>query len=36
MIWNPGAETLSRKELTALQLGRLRKSLQWASERIAF
>ncbi|MFZ1061269.1 MAG: phenylacetate--CoA ligase [Candidatus Rokuibacteriota bacterium] len=36
MIWNPGAETLSRKELTALQLERLRTTLQWASERIAF
>src|SRR3989337_798092 len=36
MIWNPGAETLSRRELTALQLERLRTTLQWASERIAF
>ena len=36
MIWNPGAETLSRRELTALQLERLRKTLEWASERIAF
>jgi phenylacetate-CoA ligase len=36
MIWNPGAETLPRRELTALQLERLRTTLRWASERIAF
>ena len=36
MIWNPGAETLPRRELTALQLERLRTTLQWASERIVF
>lgn len=36
MIWNPGAETLSRGELTALQLERLRKTLRWAGERVAF
>lgn len=36
MIWNPGAETLSRGELTVLQLERLRKTLRWAGERVAF
>src|SRR3972149_10440735 len=36
MIWNPGAETLPRRELTAPQLERLRTTLRWASERIAF
>lgn len=36
MIWNPGAETLPRREMTALQLERLRTTLRWASERIAF
>lgn len=36
MIWNPASETLARRELTALQVARLRTALAWAGERIAF
>ncbi|MBI2544174.1 MAG: phenylacetate--CoA ligase [Candidatus Rokubacteria bacterium] len=36
MIWNPGAETVPRSELAALQLERLRNTLRWAGERIGF
>ena len=36
MIWNPGAETLGRREREDLQLERLRATLAWAVERVAF
>ncbi|MEZ5989330.1 MAG: phenylacetate--CoA ligase family protein [Planctomycetota bacterium] len=34
--WNPRHETMSREELTALQLHKLRRHLAWASERVPF
>jgi phenylacetate-CoA ligase len=36
LIWNPPAETQPRRERAALQLARLRESLAWARERVAF
>jgi phenylacetate-CoA ligase len=36
MIWNPDAETAPRARLEALQLERLRATLEWASARIPF
>ena len=36
MIWNVGAETMSRPEREALQQERLRRSVAWAAERVPF
>jgi phenylacetate-CoA ligase len=36
LIWNPAAETQAPPERQALQLGRLRETLAWARERVAF
>ncbi|HMH49330.1 MAG TPA: phenylacetate--CoA ligase [Candidatus Acidoferrum sp.] len=36
LIWNPAAETQSRAERETLQLARLRETLAWARERVAF
>jgi len=36
LIWNPAAETQRRREREALQLARLRETLGWARERVAF
>jgi len=36
LIWNPAAETLPRREREALQLARLRETLGWSRERVAF
>jgi len=34
--WNPRGETMSRKELTALQIVKMRRQLKWAAERSPF
>jgi phenylacetate-CoA ligase len=36
MIWNPDVETMPRPQLRALQLERLRWSVQWAYDRVPF
>lgn len=36
MIWNPSAESAPREALRALQVERLRQTLQWVAERVAF
>jgi phenylacetate-CoA ligase len=36
VIWSPAAETLTASARTALQLERLRESVAWAADRVAF
>lgn len=36
MIWNRDVETMPRAKLSALQLDRLRWSVRWAYDRVAF
>jgi phenylacetate-coenzyme A ligase PaaK-like adenylate-forming protein len=36
LIWNPDAETMPRAARERLQLDRLRETLRWAVEHIAF